>query len=124
MDSNRASTSTRRLRHACLAALLALGLGAQAMPAAAEPPMWVIKDADSTVYLFGTVHLLDPSIEWQTPRVRKALDDATQLWVEIAIPPGGELLDLEHGVGPVGVPSGVAADLLHCTNHILGRLCP
>lgn len=91
MDSNRGSTLTRRLRRSCLAALLALGLGAQAMPAAAEPPMWVLKDADSTVYLFGTVHLLDPSIEWQTPRVQKALGEATQLWVEIAIPPGGEL---------------------------------
>lgn len=91
MDSNRESSPTRRLRRACLAALLALGIGAQAAPAAAEPPMWVLKDADSTVYLFGTVHLLDPSIQWQTPRVQKALGEATQLWVEIAIPPGGEL---------------------------------
>ncbi len=23
----------------------------------AGPPLWVVKDADSTVYLFGTVHL-------------------------------------------------------------------
>jgi hypothetical protein len=53
--------------------------------------MWVIKDHDSTIYLFGTVHLLDPGITWQTPRVTGALEQAKQLWVEVNIPPGGEL---------------------------------
>src|SRR5690606_36988823 len=48
-------------------------------------------DRDSTIYLFGTVHLLDPNIQWRTERVQKAVDDARQLWVEVAIPPGGEM---------------------------------
>lgn len=79
-----------------LAALLALALGVGAAPAAvaaaaAEPPMWVARDADSTIYLFGTVHLLDPAIQWRTPRMLEALDEAKQLWVEVAIPPGGEM---------------------------------
>lgn len=78
-------------KHSRLAALLAVLLGTAAAPAAAEPPMWVVKDADSTVYLFGTVHLLDPAIQWRTPRVLQALDDAKQLWVEVDIPPGGEM---------------------------------
>lgn len=95
MDSDRPSHPVRhhRLRRALGAMLLALGLAAAGVsaPARAEPPMWVVRDADSTIYLFGTAHLLDPSIEWRTERVQKALDDATQLWVEIAIPPGGEL---------------------------------
>lgn len=73
------------------AALLSLALGAFPAPAPAEPPMWVVKDKDSTIYLFGTVHLLDPAITWRTPRVLKALDDAKQLWVEVSIPPGGEV---------------------------------
>jgi uncharacterized protein YbaP (TraB family) len=50
-----------------------------------------VRDADSTVYLFGTAHLMDPAMQWRTERVDKALLDAKQLWVEIAIPPGGEL---------------------------------
>jgi uncharacterized protein YbaP (TraB family) len=74
-----------------LLALAALGALAAPAPAAAEPPMWVVKDGDSTIYLFGTVHLLDPAIQWQTRRVTGALDEATELWVEIAIPPGGEM---------------------------------
>ncbi len=71
--------------------LLALALAAFPAPAPAEPPMWVVRDADSTIYLFGTVHLLDPSITWRTPRVMGALEEARQLWVEVDIPPGGEL---------------------------------
>ncbi len=80
-----------RWRRVATSLVLALGLGALAAPAAAEPPMWVVRDADSTIYLFGTAHLLDPSMTWRTPRVDKALDEATELWVEIAIPPGGEM---------------------------------
>jgi uncharacterized protein YbaP (TraB family) len=80
-----------------MAALLAFALGVGAAPAAmpaaaaAEPPMWAARDADSTIYLFGTVHLLDPAIQWRTPRVLMALDEAEQLWVEVDIPPGGEM---------------------------------
>lgn len=80
----------QRLRGALAVLLLAAGL-AQAAPARAEPPMWVVRDADSTIYLFGTAHLLDPDLQWRTARVERALDEATQLWVEIAVPPGGEL---------------------------------
>lgn len=91
MDS-RVSIPAARSRRGILASLLmALGLAGQAAPASAEPPMWVIKDRDSTIYLFGTVHLLDPNIQWRTERVQKAVDDARQLWVEVAIPPGGEM---------------------------------
>jgi uncharacterized protein YbaP (TraB family) len=66
--------------------------------ALAEPPMWVIEDEDSTIYLFGTVHLLDPSIEWRTERVMSALDEATQLWEEI--PMAASLEEMQAQQGP------------------------
>jgi uncharacterized protein YbaP (TraB family) len=94
MDSDRPSRTSCRRRRALGSLLsLLLGLLAAGAPAraGAEPPMWVVRDADSTIYLFGTAHLLDPSIPWKTDRVQKALDEATQLWVEVALPPGGEL---------------------------------
>ena len=28
------------------------------------PAIWTVKDHDSTLYLFGTVHLLPPDITW------------------------------------------------------------
>jgi uncharacterized protein YbaP (TraB family) len=48
--------------------------------------MWVIEDTDSTVYLFGTVHVLDPDIAWRTERVTGALDQATAVWFEVPMP--------------------------------------
>jgi uncharacterized protein len=60
------------------------GLLSVASLAQAEPAMWVIKDDDSTLYLLGTMHALRPGIEWKTPKITQALEESTQLWLEIA----------------------------------------
>ncbi len=46
-------------------------------------PMWVIKDADSTIYMTGTIHMLPAEIQWDSEKLRKAIDDADELWLEI-----------------------------------------
>ena len=48
-----------RALFAGLAAACAALLGA--LPARAAPPVWVVKDADSEIVLFGSVHVLPPS---------------------------------------------------------------
>jgi uncharacterized protein YbaP (TraB family) len=48
----------------------------------ASPALWSISDADSTVYLFGTVHILPPELTWRTPAVDAALDDAEIVYFE------------------------------------------
>jgi len=62
------------------AVIAASALGA---PAFAQPAMWAVKDADSTIYLFGTVHLLKPETQWKTGRLEAALKEAEQLWLEL-----------------------------------------
>jgi uncharacterized protein YbaP (TraB family) len=52
--------------------------------AKAEPAMWVIKDADSTIYLIGTMHLLKHDTEWNAEKVKKAVHESTELWLEVA----------------------------------------
>jgi uncharacterized protein len=47
------------------------------------PAMWVVSDADSTIYLYGTVHLLKPDTQWRTPELEAALAEATELWLEV-----------------------------------------
>ncbi|MFN3538038.1 MAG: TraB/GumN family protein, partial [Brevundimonas sp.] len=47
------------------------------------PAMWVVSDEDSTIYLFGTVHLLKPDTPWRTPALDAALAEATELWLEV-----------------------------------------
>lgn len=50
------------------------------------PALWVVKDADSTLYLFGTVHVLRPTIGWASDRVNAAFDSADEIWFEISDP--------------------------------------
>lgn len=58
-----------------------------AEPAAARgPALWVVKDADSTIYLFGTVHVLRPSTQWESPQVTAAFNSASDIWFEISNP--------------------------------------
>jgi uncharacterized protein YbaP (TraB family) len=96
---------------AAAAASLALAAPlAMATPAAAEPALWVIKDADSTIYLFGTVHLLRKEVVWKTPKIAKAMDEAQDLTLEIADlnPPQDKLLPLiqKYGLDPTHPLSG------------------
>lgn len=73
----------RLLRPLRLAAAgLALGLAA-ATSALAAPPFWAVRDADSTIYLFGTMHVLTPDADWRTPAFDKALAESTQVWFEM-----------------------------------------
>lgn len=64
-----------------LAAALAL-----AAPAHAEPPVWVVKDADSEMLLFGSIHVLPPGLAWRPAALDAGLKRADDLWFEL--PPG------------------------------------
>lgn len=55
-----------------------------AAPAGSGPGLWVVRDADSTIYLFGTVHVLKPETPWGTARVDQAFASADEYWFEIA----------------------------------------
>jgi len=63
-------------------------VAARAVPQAEGkgPALWVVRDADSTLYLFGTVHVLRPTTAWGSPRVDAAFDSADQIWFEISNP--------------------------------------
>lgn len=52
----------------------------------AGPALWVIRDADSTIYLFGTVHVLRPTTAWGSARVDAAFNSASEIWFEITNP--------------------------------------
>jgi len=72
-------------RHAAaFAAVATVALGvACAPPAHAGPAVWVVKDADSTIYLLGTVHFLKPDTQWRSANIDKALKDSADLWLEV-----------------------------------------
>ncbi len=75
-----------------------------AAPQGSGPGLWVVKDADSTIYLFGTVHVLKPETPWGTARVDQAFASADEYWFEIA-----DLND-QTGVMPLIQAKGVSPD--------------
>lgn len=69
----------------------------------AGPALWVVRDADSTIYLFGTVHVLRPTTIWRWAPVEEAFDSADEVWLEISNPDDqAALIPLiqQHGLSP------------------------
>lgn len=54
--------------------------------ASADPALWVAKDADTTIYFFGTVHVLKPGTVWFDDEVRDAFRRSDRLVLEIMEP--------------------------------------
>jgi hypothetical protein len=51
----------------------------------ADPALWVVRDRDTTIYLFGTIHLLDGRT-WFNDEVRRSFDASNELVMEAIIP--------------------------------------
>ncbi|WP_114238154.1 TraB/GumN family protein [Dyella sp. C9] len=68
--------------------------------AAAEPGLWVARSGQSTVYLFGTVHLLPSDTHWRSPALDKALQASQRLSIEIVDDDAASMqtLVMQHGV--------------------------
>jgi uncharacterized protein YbaP (TraB family) len=58
---------------------------AQAPLPDADPAMWVVRDDDTTIYLFGTFHLLDAR-PWFNDEVKTAFDASNELVLEARLP--------------------------------------
>ena len=56
----------------------------------AAPAIWHISDTDSDIYLFGTFHLLPPSLDWQTDTMREQLASADALYLEADVQSAGD----------------------------------
>ena len=73
--------------------LAALGMAAAASCASApqtasdvaRPALWRVSDPDTSIYLFGTFHLLPQDYRWQTPAINDAVAKSGQLYVETII---------------------------------------
>lgn len=72
-----------------LAGLLVATPSAAKAPQVARPALWEVTDADTTIYLFGTIHLLPAQYQWRTPKFDQAVEGSQQLIVEV-------IVDLEH----------------------------
>lgn len=56
---------------------------ASASAALAAPNLWLVKSPTATIYLFGTVHILPPHLNWESPAIKEALAKSQELWFEV-----------------------------------------
>ena len=75
------------------ASAIALSLGAFTSPALAGdgeaetpgPALWSLSDEDTTIYLFGTIHVLPEGETWYNGRISTAFDASDELVFEISM---------------------------------------
>lgn len=92
--------------------MLGMLLAACAAPAVAQAPLpdanpalWVVKDQDTTIYLFGTFHMLDGKRDWFNDEVKTAFDASQEVVLEAKMPENpAELKPLvaKYAVDPTG----------------------
>jgi len=67
-------------------------------PVDARPAMFMVRDQDTTIYLFGTFHALDGQSDWFNGDLRDAFESSQELVLETIVP--------EHGPQPLLPASG------------------
>jgi uncharacterized protein YbaP (TraB family) len=50
------------------------------------PALWVVRDRDTTIWLFGTFHIMDESEDWFAGEIKDAFDGSQELVLEADIP--------------------------------------
>ena len=63
---------------------------AEATATSAGPALWKVADEDTTIYLFGTVHMLPDTVDWNSGIVNEALASADTLVTELNMTPETE----------------------------------
>ncbi len=90
------------------AALLALSGPACAQTQEINPALYVVRDSDSTMYLYGTVHVRPQGADWGDADVRAALAESQEIWTELEISPSADQvtqqLAVQSGAAPQGRP--------------------
>lgn len=120
-------------KRAALAACALLALGACVLRPTAQdygqgPALFVARDADSTIYLYGTIHLRRPGEAWGGAHVEDALNHSQRVWTEVDMSPeseargGQEALRLGRAPDDRPLSSWLTADELARLNAVGGRL--
>ena len=55
-----------------------------------NPAIFLLSDADTRIYMFGTVHVLPPGFKWRSPAVDRVIAEADELIVETYEAPGAD----------------------------------
>ncbi|MFC3099495.1 TraB/GumN family protein [Altererythrobacter lauratis] len=70
---------------ACATPADALAEDVRPADAAPAPALWRLGDADTTIYLFGTVHVLPDGVDWYDARIAAAFNASDELVTEVDV---------------------------------------
>lgn len=70
-------------------------------PTYAAPAIWQVSDADSSIWLFGSVHMLPAGVDWRTGRLDKVISKADRVYFEadVSAAAQAELMPLSIELG-------------------------
>ena len=88
----------------------------------ANPALWAVRDDDTTIYLFGTFHMLDGR-PWFDDEIRRAFDASSEVVLEAIVPENASELQsliMQYAVDPQG--RSLSARLNAEQNAALGRV--
>jgi len=68
-----------------VAFLLLLPAGVVAQSAAPNPALWRIRNGASTVYVFGSLHILPQSFKWRAPEIESAIASSDTFVFEVPV---------------------------------------
>jgi uncharacterized protein YbaP (TraB family) len=106
--------------------ILCLIIALCALPARAEPvhdrpALWKVADADTTIWLFGTIHMLGGDHVWLEDKVERAFANAGELAVETRMPDpeAAQTMVIRRALDPLGKP--LSAKLAPALNERLAQ---
>ena len=94
----------RVLGVALMLALPTMSIAGSAPPASVTPALWRIHNGTSTVYLFGSLHILPPAYHWTTPEIEHAMSASDLFIFEVPVDEAAlkdqKAFIVEHGLLP------------------------
>jgi uncharacterized protein YbaP (TraB family) len=78
---------------------------APAEVAGGQPALWKVADEDTTIYLFGTIHLLPEGTEWRSPKLERAIASSDALVLEVVL--GGDPMKSAQAMMQMGMSKGM-----------------
>ena len=95
----------RVLGAALLFALPTISIAASAPPSRVTPALWRVHNGTSTVYLFGSLHILPPTYHWTTPEIERAMNASDLFIFEVPVDEAAlkdqKAFIVEHGLLPL-----------------------
>ena len=101
--------------------------GAERKQRTATPALWVLRDHDTTIHIFGTSHMLPEGVNWLHGPVRKAFDQSDTLVLEIVQPDDPAQMRpivMQLGLNPRGVslssqlPAPLRAEMARAASQV------